>query len=36
MKCYIKDSAVWSDGSPITKDDIIETYNTLKNTDINK
>jgi len=36
IKCYIKDSAVWSDGSPITKDDIIETYNTLKNTDINK
>lgn len=36
IKCYIKDEATWSDWSPIRKSDILETYNILKNTEINK
>ncbi|MCK9272519.1 ABC transporter substrate-binding protein [Candidatus Gracilibacteria bacterium] len=36
IKCYIKDGATWSDGNPVRKSDILETYNVLKNTDINK
>ena len=36
IKCYIKDGATWSDWNPVRKSDILETYNVLKNTDINK
>ena len=36
IKCYIKTWNYWSDGSPITKDDVIATYNAIKESDINK
>ena len=31
IKCYVKNDAVWSDGTPITKEDILATYDMLKN-----
>lgn len=36
IKCYIKNEASWSDGNLITKEDILATYDLLKNTDTNK
>lgn len=36
IKCFIKGWNTWSDWSPITKNDVIATYQTIKETDINK
>ncbi len=36
IKCYVKKDQKWSDGSPITKEDILATYDMLQNDDINK
>lgn len=36
IKCYVKNDAVWSDGTPITKEDILATYDMLQDTDTNK
>lgn len=36
IKCYVKNDAVWSDGTPVTKDDILATYDMLQNDDLNK
>lgn len=36
IKCYVKNDNKWSDGTPITKDDIFATYLLFKETDINK
>lgn len=36
IKCYVKNDAKWSDGTPVTKEDILATYDMLKNTDTNK
>ena len=36
IKCYIKNDAKWSDGTPITKDDILATYDMFQNDDMNK
>lgn len=36
IKCYIKKDEKWSDGTPIIKEDILATYDMLKNSDINK
>ena len=36
IKCYIKNDATWSDGKPVTKDDIMATYSLFQNTEINK
>ena len=36
IKCYVKSDANWSDGTPVTKEDILATYDMLKNTDTNK
>lgn len=35
IKCYLSDDALWSNGEKITPNDIIATYNILKNSDIN-
>lgn len=35
IKCYLKNEYSWSDGTPITKEDVLTTYNTIKNSDIN-
>ena len=35
IRCYFKDGAKWSDGTPITKDDVIATYNLLDGNDSN-
>lgn len=36
IKCYVKNDAKWSDGSPVTKDDILATYDMFQNDDMNK
>ncbi|EKE27671.1 MAG: hypothetical protein ACD_3C00174G0003 [uncultured bacterium (gcode 4)] len=36
IKCFIKSDNYWSDGTPITKDDVFATYNAIKNTWANK
>lgn len=36
IKCYLKSNYKWSDGTPVTKDDVITTYNLLKESDFNK
>lgn len=36
IKCYVKNDANWSDGTQVTKEDILATYDMLKNTDTNK
>lgn len=36
IKCYIKNDAKWSDGTPITKEDILATYDMFQNDDMNK
>ena len=35
IECFLNNNVMWSDGTPITYDDIKETYNTLKNSNIN-
>lgn len=35
IKCYIKSWNTWSDWSPITKDDVMATYKTIKETNVN-
>lgn len=36
IKCYIKKDQKWSDGTPISTEDILATYEMLQNNDINK
>ncbi|MDD5198075.1 MAG: ABC transporter substrate-binding protein [Candidatus Gracilibacteria bacterium] len=36
IKCYIKNDALWSDGTSITKEDILATYSMFQNDDMNK
>lgn len=36
IECYLKDNIFWSNWEPITVDDIVSTYNVLKNTEVNK
>lgn len=36
ITCYIKENETWSDWTLITKEDILATYKTLKDTDTNK
>lgn len=36
IKCYIKNDATWSNGAPITKEDILATYDMFQNSDMNK
>ena len=36
IECYLKDNIFWSDWKAITADDVIATYNLLKNTWVNK
>lgn len=36
IECYLKDNIFWSNWEAITTDDIISTYNLLKNTWVNK
>lgn len=35
IECTLKDDALWSNGEKITPEDVIATYNILKNSDIN-
>lgn len=35
IKCYLEDWAKWSNWKDITTDDVISTYNIIKNSDIN-
>lgn len=35
IECFLKDDIFWSNGEKITADDVIATYNILKNSDIN-
>lgn len=35
IECYLKENIFWSDWKKITIDDVIATYNILKNSDIN-
>lgn len=35
IECYLKDNIYWSNWEKITIDDVISTYNILKNSDIN-
>jgi ABC-type transport system substrate-binding protein len=35
VECYIENGVKWSDGSPITSDDIVATYQLLQNSNIN-
>ncbi|MCH2188463.1 ABC transporter substrate-binding protein [Candidatus Gracilibacteria bacterium] len=35
VECYLKKDIYWSDGTAITIDDILATYQVLKNTDVN-
>ncbi|MBW7954742.1 hypothetical protein H3C61_02930 [Candidatus Gracilibacteria bacterium] len=35
IECYLKDNIFWSNGDKITIDDVIATFNILKNSDIN-
>lgn len=34
-RCILKSSSVWNDGSAITKDDILSTFATLRDSDVN-
>ncbi len=36
VECFIKDNIKWSNWEPITTDDVIATYNVLKNSWVNK
>jgi len=36
IKCYIKNDTVWSNGTPVTKADILATYDMLQNGAVNK
>ncbi len=36
VECYLKDNIYWSDWQPITTEDVIATYEILKNTWVNK
>ena len=36
VECYLKDNIFWSNWDPITADDVLTTYNVLKNTWVNK
>lgn len=36
IKCYVKNDALWSDGTPVTKADILATYDMFQNDDMNK
>lgn len=36
IKCFIKNNNYWNDWSPITKNDVLATYKTLKETNVNK
>ncbi|MDD2909232.1 MAG: ABC transporter substrate-binding protein [Candidatus Gracilibacteria bacterium] len=36
IKCFINSDNLWSDGTPITKEDVLSTYKAIKETDINK
>ncbi len=36
IKCYVKNEAKWSDGTLVTKEDILATYDLLQKTDTNK
>lgn len=36
IKCYVKNDAQWSDGTPVTKEDILATYAMFQNDDMNK
>lgn len=36
IKCYVKNDAKWSDGTPVTKEDILATYDMFQNDDMNK
>ncbi len=36
IKCYVKKDQQWSNGTPITPEDILATYDMLQNNDINK
>lgn len=36
IKCYVKNDANWSDGTPVTKGDILATYDMLQKGDVNK
>jgi len=35
IDCYIKDNSKWSNGEPITNEDILATYQLLQNSNIN-
>ena len=36
IRCYLAgDNSLWSDGSPITKDDVLATYDFLRTSDVN-
>lgn len=36
IKCYVKNDATWSDGTPVTKEDILATYSLFQTTEVNK
>jgi hypothetical protein len=36
VECYLKDNIYWSDWNPITTEDVISTYNLIKNSWVNK
>ncbi len=36
IECYLKDNIFWSNGKPITAEDVIATYTILQNTWVNK
>lgn len=36
IKCFINSDNLWSDWTPITKEDVLSTYKAIKETDINK
>lgn len=35
IECYLKDNVLWSNGEAITSEDVVATYNIIKNSDIN-
>jgi ABC-type transport system substrate-binding protein len=35
IECFLQDNVKWSNGKDITTDDIVATYDLLKNSDIN-
>lgn len=35
IECYLKDNIKWSNSSPITTQDVLSTFNVIKNSDIN-